>query len=255
MTAPNSELKTKKGETLRAWFDFIFGFENKKGDILDHWIAFHDNFSYSPQEFYDAIEKELQARKIPGLEISTEAFAEGGLLSENRIYLRLFRERLALYTCAAPFGSGYFFSCRTVYVPALVRLWHIVAALVFFSVVGALLVKPLGLMFAAIAMIALMFALAGVLRNAASSPLSDLDTLLLKIPGVATIYEDWFRADTYYRTDTRLIYLQQIPGLIKQLAEEITAAKGARLEEQYQLPPIFGELYKRVPPRQAGPEK
>lgn len=240
---------------LRAWFDFIFGFENKKGDLLGHWIAFHDNFSFPPEEFYEAIEKELQARKIPGLEISHEEFAEGGMLSDKRIYLRLFRERLALDTCAAPFGSGYFFSCRTLYVPALVRLWHIVAALAFFCIVGGLLVKPLGIMFASIAMVALMFALAGVLRNAASSPLSDLDALLLKIPVVATIYEDWFRADTYYRDDTRLIYLKRIPALIQEIADDITAAKGARLEEQYERAPIFGELYKRVPPRKAGPEK
>jgi hypothetical protein len=249
MTTPNSERNSKKGDMLRAWFDFIFGFENKKGELLGHWVAFHDNFSFPPQGFYEAIEKELQARKIPGLEISREGFAEGGMLSDKRTYLRLFRERLALDTCAAPFGSGYFFSCRTVYVPALVRLWHIVAALVFFNIVGGLLVIPLGMTFAGIAMIALMFALAGVMRNAAASPLSDLDTLLLKIPGVATIYEDWFRADTYYRADTRLIYLQRIPELIKEIAEDITATKGARLEEQYLLAPIFGELYKRVPPR------
>src|ERR1017187_10064472 len=159
MTMADRELKSKRGGILRAWFDFVFGFENKKGDILGHWIAFHDNFSFSPQEFYDAIEKELQARKIPGMEISHEEFAEGGMISDKRIYLRLFRERLALYTCAAPFGSGYFFSCRTVYVPALVRLWHIIAAFVFFSIVGVLLVKPLGIMFAAVAMVALMFAL------------------------------------------------------------------------------------------------
>ena len=178
----NQELKSKRGEILRAWFDFVFGFENKKGDVLGHWIAFHDDFSFPPQEFYAAIEKELLARKIPGMEISREEFAEGGLISDKRIYLRLLRERLALYTCAAPFGSGYFFSCRTVYVPALVRLWHIVAALVFFNIVGGLLVKPLGVTFATIAMIALMFALAGVLRNAAASALSDLDALLLKIP-------------------------------------------------------------------------
>ena len=252
----NQELKSKKGEILRSWFDFIFGIENKKGDILDHWIAFHDNFSFSPQEFYDAIKKELLARKIPGVEISDEEFAEGGMLSDKRIYLRLFRERLALYTCAAPFGTGYFFSCRTVYVPALVRLWHIIAALVFFNIVGGLLVIPLGITFAAIAEVALMFALAAVLGNVATSALSDLDSLLLKIPVVSTIYEDWFRADTYYRHDTRLIYLQRIPEIVKELAEEITAAKGAKLEQQYQLQPILGELYMRVPPRsKADPQK
>ena len=244
MAAPES--KWKRGELLRAWFDFVFGFANKKGEVLDHWISFLDDFSFSPQEFYDAIEKELQARKIPSMEISREEFAEGGVLSDRRIYLRLFRERLALYTCAAPFGTGYFFSCRTVYVPALVRLWHLVATLLFFSIVGGLLVKPLGIAFATIALVTLMFALAGVLRNAAASSLGDLDTLLLKIPVVATIYEDWFRADTYYRQDTRIVYLQRLPALIRELAEEITAEKGAKLVQQYQCAPILGELYKPV---------
>src|ERR1700733_3535370 len=151
-TMPTTELKSRKGEILRAWFDFVFSFENKKGDILGHWIAFHDNFSFSPQEFFDTLEKELQARKIPGMEISQQEFSEGGLLSDKRIYLRMFRERLALYPGAAPFGLGYFFSCLTVYVPALVRLWHILAALGFFGIVGGLLVKPLGITFATVAM-------------------------------------------------------------------------------------------------------
>jgi uncharacterized membrane protein len=137
----------------------------------------------------------------------------------------------------------------------LVRLWHIIAALVFFNITGALLVQPLGAPFAGVAMITLMFALAAVLRNAASSPLSDLDTLLLKIPVVSTMYENWFRADTYYRTDSRLFYLIQIPLLIRDLAEDITAEKGARLDEQFERAPILGELYKRVPPRKAEPEK
>jgi len=36
LTMATPELKSKKGEILRAWFNFIFGFENKKGDILGH---------------------------------------------------------------------------------------------------------------------------------------------------------------------------------------------------------------------------
>jgi hypothetical protein len=240
-------IKPKSGDRLRAFIDFVFGFENKKGELLDHWIAFLDDFSLSPQEFYTSIEKEIEARRIPNLTISKQQFAEGGVLSERRLYLRLFRERLALYTCAAPFGVGYFFSCRTVYVPALVRLWHILAALVCFGVVGLLLVRPLGVGFASIAVVALAFALAGVLRNAAAAAFADLDLLLLKIPVISTLYEDWFREDTYWRVDSRIIYLQRIPALIKELAEEITATKGVKLVKQYERAPIFGELYKPVP--------
>lgn len=242
--------KSKKGEILRASLDFIFGFENKKGEVLDHWIAFHDNLALSPQEFYEAIEKALQTRKVPGMEISREEFSEGGLISDRRIYLRLFRERLAIYTCAAPFGAGYFFSCRVVYVPAVVRLWHILAALLFFNIVFGLLVKPLGIIFAGIAIVTLLFALAAVMRNAAAANAGDLDALLLKIPAISTIYEDWFRADTYYRDDTRAIYVQRIPQVIRELADEMTATKGAKLVQQYQYAPIFGELYKPLPLRQ-----
>lgn len=233
---------------MRAWVDFIFGIRNKKGDILDHWIAFEPNLSYPPQEFYQAIENELEARKVPGMEISKEEFAEGGLLSEKRIYLRFFRERLAIYTCAAPFGTGFFYSCRVVYVPALVRLWHILATLLFFGVLGGLLIKPLGFIFTVLAIVTLMFALAAVMRNVSSAAFADLDALLLKIPGLSTIYEAWFRSDTYYRTDTRAIYVKNIPEIVKAVAEEITAAKGGKLVQQYRFAPIFGELYKPLPP-------
>jgi hypothetical protein len=248
---PRPEFKSEKREWLRRLFDFIFGLENKRGDLLGHWIAFLDNFSFSPQEFYAAIDKELHERRIPGLTISREEFAEGGMLSDKRIYLRLFRERLAIYACASPFGTGYFFSCRTVYVPALVHLWHIIAALAFFGALAGLMMKPLGLIFTIIAIVSLMFALAGVMRNAATSAFADVDALLLKIPGLSTIYEDWFRVETYWREDSRTVYLQRIPALIKELAEEITAVNGAKLLQQYQHAPVLGELYRSVTPRQA----
>jgi hypothetical protein len=244
MTTP--EFKSKRGGLLRDCFDFVFGLQNKKGDILDHWVAIHDSLSYSPQEFYETIEKELEARKVPGMEISREVFAEGGMLSERRIYLRLLRERLMIYTCASPFGVGYFFSCRTVYVPALVRLWHILAAFFFFSVIGGLLMSLLGVSYGVFATITLIFALAGVMRNISNSMFADLDALLLKIPIVSTFYQDWFRADTYYRTDTRFVYVERIPQLIWELAQELTAVKGVRLV-RYRFAPVLNELYRQVP--------
>src|SRR5690349_10875389 len=154
---PTSGIKRKgKSEFLRNCIDFVFGFENTRGEILDSWILFADSFSFPPQEFYAAIDKEMTARKIPSMEISREDFSEGGLLSDKRIYLRLFRERLALYTCAAPFGTGYFFSFRAIYVPALVRLWHILAFIVLFALIGGLFVRLLGVNFAVAAMVTLM---------------------------------------------------------------------------------------------------
>jgi len=237
-----SEDKPKKREYVRLVLDFIFGFKNKRGEILDGWLFSADAFSFDPLEFYSAVEKHLEDQKIPGMEISRIEFAQGGLLSGQRTYLRLMRERYAIDTCAAPFGNHFFFSCRFVHVPALVRLWHIVATVAFFVLVGSLLAKPLGFTFAAIALVCLPFAIVGVLRNAAA--FTDLDTLLLRIPVLATLYENWFREETYYRVDTRTLYKSILPDLIKAAAEEITGAKGVKLVRQSASAPILKEIYK-----------
>lgn len=244
--------KPKKSELfrliMRRLIDFVFGFKNKRGEVLDYKLSHADGLYVAPQEFYAQVEQELAARKFPGMEISRVQFAEGGLLSDQRVYLRLMRERLCVDTCAAPFGNLFFFSSRTVYVPALVRLWHILAALFFFFAVELVLIRPLGVTFATIAMIGLVFALAGVLRNASSGGFSDLDGILLKIPVVATIYEDWFRVETYYREDTRNLYLQLLPQFIHELAEETCAAKGVKLEPHFQPTPPVSDLNKPLPP-------
>jgi hypothetical protein len=226
----------------------LFNFKSKKGEVLNHWIAFIEGFSYSPQEFYTAVEKELTARNLPGMDISRVEFAEGGALSDKRIYLRMIRERLAFDTCAAPFGTGYFFSCRAVYIPAVVTLWHILGALVMLSLVGSLLEQFLGVEFTVIALVGLLLAIAQVFRNTIALGLSDLDATLIKTPFIGPMYERWFRKETYYRLDTRLAYLETVPRLVKDLADEVTAAKGVKLVAQYQCAPVLGELYKPVPP-------
>jgi hypothetical protein len=244
---PTPDDKPKKRELIRAILDFMFGFQNHRGEILDEWIYSAEGLSLSGPDFYATVEKQLEGQKIPNLEVSRVEFAQGGLLSNQRQYLRLMRERLAIETCAAPFGVHFFFSCRTVYVPALVRLWHILAVLLFFAVVGGGFVRLLGFNFAVIALVTLPFAIAAVFRNASASPFADLDALLLKIPVVATVYENWFRVETYYRVDTRTLYRKILPDLIRAAAAEVSAEKGVKLVKQFPTAPILMELYSPLP--------
>ena len=237
----------------------MLGIKSKKvtDEVLNHWIASADNFTLPPQEFYEAVEKQLATIKIPGLEISREEYAEGGLLSDKRVYLRMVRERLAFDVCAAPFGTRYFFSSRTVYSPVVVQLWHIIAVIalltgVFYGVNHLLNNVTLSLL----AVGGLVLAVMLMFRNVGLMGLHDVDALLLKLPAIGTIYERFFRKETYYRHDTRLMYLDTIPAIIEGLADEFTANKGVKLIRQYQIAPILGELYKPVPPRPpAAPEK
>lgn len=226
-----------------------FGFKSKNVETLQHWILFADGFSFSPQEFYSIIEREVVSRNIPSMETSRVEFAQGGLLSDKRTYLRMIRERLVLDTCAAPFGDSYFFSCRTVFIPPVIKLWHIIALLFLFRFIYVVFEDLLGTNFGIVALGAFLLAIAQVFQNTVEQGLGDLDSALIKTPIVGPIYERLFRKETYYREDTRLLYLKIMPDLIRELAEDVVADKGVKLVEQFERAPILGELYKPVSPR------
>lgn len=220
-------------------------FRSKKADVLSHWYTPVPNFNLSPQDFYTAVEKELATQKVPGLEISRVEFSEGGVLSAKRTYLRMTRERLVFDICAAPFGVNYFFSCRFAELPAKVSLLAI-GILLFVALVGFFVgLRYMGFFLTCfLGVVGLGFGVYA-LRNAVSLGLADLDAWLLQQPLFGPLYERFVRKETYYRQDTRLMYLTVVEGVVKKLVEEETAAKGVKLLTCYEHAPILGELYKR----------
>jgi hypothetical protein len=225
----------------------MFGFKPKQADVLSHWYVPVPNFNTSTADFYAAVEKELQEQKVPGLEISRVDFSEGGLLSDKRTYLRMTRERLVFDICAAPFGINYFYSCRFAELPVKVNLFAIALLLfiLFVLFVGAL--RIFGFFQTLILGPVLLVCCIYALRNLVSLGLADLDTSLLNLPLFGPVYERFFRKETYYREDTRLMYLTVVEGVVKKLVEQETAAKGVKLLTQYENSPILGELYKPHP--------
>jgi hypothetical protein len=224
-------------------------FKRKKVEVIEHWITFADGFQLSPSEFYNAIEEELQNREVPGLEKTRIDFAEGGVLSDKRIYLRMIRERLVFDVCAAPFGTRFFFSCRTAEIPIVVQIWQLLFIFLFGVFAYWAYWRFLGFIFGNILFIATIVGSIYLLRNAIALGLKDLDANLIKSPLLGSVYERWFRKETYYRTDTRLMYLDTVSNVVKDLAEEVTGAKGIKLVRQYEHAPILGGLYKPVQPR------
>ncbi|MDB6019608.1 MAG: hypothetical protein JWR19_4097 [Pedosphaera sp.] len=228
----------------------MFGFRSKKADELSHWYTPVPNYSSSAKEFYAEVEKELKEQHVPGLNISYIEFSEGGVLSDKRQYLRMTRERLVFDVCAAPFGVNYFYSCRFAEIPAVVEPWQLLAlacgmgfiALTSFYV----FVRIFGLLAPFIWPVAFLGVVLGaiyVMRNAVAIGIKDLDKILLQTPIINGIYEAWFRRETYYRQDVRLMYLTVVEGVVKKLVEQETAAKGVKLLTQYEHAPILHGLY------------
>jgi len=223
----------------------MFGFFQKKpADVIDHWYALVPAFTTSAKEFYAEIEKELKEREVPGLEIFHVDFAEGGVLSAKREYLRMTRERLVFDICAAPFGKGYFFSGRFAEIPAVIRLWQLVVVMVGSMMIIGVIFKLAGFIFGCCILFAGLVLLIYLLRNAVALGLKDLDATLIKSPVVGPIYERLFRKETYYRQDTRIMYRDTVNDIVKAKVEETTGAKGIKLIEFNEHSPILGELYK-----------
>jgi len=225
----------------------MFGiFGTKKADVIEHWYALVPGFSTSGKEFYTGIENELKSREVPGLDIAYVDFAEGGIMSGKREYLRMTRERLVFDICAAPFGTAFFFSCRFAQIPAVIKLWQLLVVLVGAFMATMLALRYAGLILGGLLLVAGVIFFIYLLRNAVALGLKDLDTSLINSPVFGPIYENWFRKETYYRHDTRLMYLDTVNAVVKAKVEEATGAKGIKLVRFMAHSPILAELYKPI---------
>jgi len=223
----------------------MFGFFGpKQEEVIEHWYALVPGCNAAGKEFYEGIEKELKDREVPGLDIAYVDFAEGGVLSSKRQYLRMSRERLIFDICAAPFGTAYFYSCRFAEIPAVIRLWQLLVVMIAALMTVALTFRYLGLILAPIVLLAGFVFLIYTLRNAVAMGLKNLDATLIRSPVFGPIYENWFRKETYYRHDTRLMYLDTVNAVVKAKVEEVTGAKGIKLVRFMEHSPILSELYK-----------
>src|SRR4029077_6965644 len=130
---------------------------------------------------------------------------------------------------AAPFGTSYFFSFRFVELPLGIKPLELLIFFVGLSLTFGLLAKMLGTILGFISLLAILGAGIYVMRNSLALGLKDLDSQLLKTPVIGAIYEVFFRKETYYREDTRLMYLTTVNGITEALVDEVTAAKGIKL--------------------------
>lgn len=77
--------------------------------VHSHWHSMLNTRPFTPEEFYEALQKEIDEQGIEGLTFSSITHSEKGLLSANRAYLRVkFREYM-MDICAAPFAKEEFF--------------------------------------------------------------------------------------------------------------------------------------------------
>lgn len=214
-------------------------------EILEHWFTLVPQHHFSTQEFYDAVSSQIAAQKLPSLDVSRVDLAEGGSLSDRREYLRMARERLTFDVCAAPVGTNYFFSYRFYLLPAVLKPWEILLLTGGILCGLYLFVRMFGVVLGPI-LLAVIFGLCvWLMRNAIGRGLHDLDASLMKIPVIGSVYQRYFRKDTFYREDVRIAYCSIVSAIVKEAAEDAMGTKGLNLRRTFEYAPYL-ERYRAV---------
>lgn len=208
-------------------------------NVLSHWQHPIANFATSAQDFYRAVEEALVRMEIPNITTSRVDWKEGGLFTARREYLRVERGRLAFDVCAAPFGSGYFFSWWLAEMKPRVRAFFGCGAalgVLFFAWMSfALFGFWNGLLMLLITIPLLLYLVGYAIREG----ILDWEEEILGLPYVGPVYEFLFRPITYYKLDTAAMFQGAVHTAVLEVIDGLTKANGLRALSEDERKPVL----------------
>jgi hypothetical protein len=204
---------------------------------LGHWSTLVEGLQASPQECYAAIEAALQRRQIPGAVFSRVTYKEGGFGSADRIYLRVSRKMLAFDICAAPFGTGFFFSwwqrklppsnalgCLVTFLAMAAAGWFLRTAMRMREAAAV----PLSFTQTVVVGLLLLLFVLWALGAAVRSGFLFSEDAILDTPILGALYNAIFRPETYYKLDTIDMYQKAVHAAVLEVVDGVMSAKGLR---------------------------
>ncbi len=251
-----SKLIQTKGRILSSKKTIFVGVSilTKEGDfmlqstqtVLAHWSTLVEDMQASPREFYNHVVAAVDKREIPAIRIERVTRKEGGLLSADREYLRVIRGRYRYDICAAPFGTGFFFSSWMAeklpsplwaiigfLVLPFVALWLFAIFAYFGGVIGFLMWSGgivTGIVFFIIAL---------------SKEESVFADHIFVVPYLGAFLEKMFRPDTYFRQDTETMFRTMAHNAVLNAVDATTKATGARELTSDERKPVLREFFQR----------
>jgi len=213
-------------------------------DARSHWSKLIEDFQASPLGFYRAIEEALHRRQIPHIQNARVDYREGGPLSAGREYLHVTRDKLALDICGAPFGTGFFVSWWLS--EERMRLHPVARIGIAFGMVLALvwLWSQTGIIATLVMAAAAMTAFVGFAHVLTADGNFD-DGVLQELPFLGALYRRLFKSNTYYRTDTMLMFQEAVHNAVLEVIDGMTTAQGLRALADSDRTPIMREFYSR----------
>jgi hypothetical protein len=232
-----------------------------KNDVVAHWHKLVENYNTSAVEFYAAVGEALKRREVPGLKTSQVRWSEGGLLAPDRKYLRVTGDRHIFDICAAPFGTGFFFSSWvTARRPSLVA-----GALVLLAIATGILSRIIMLVLSALGpglplsqelqliffnpwtlgivvpIVSFLLCLTFVsLMARGGNNVAELS--VMEIPFIGALYRAFLYTESYYRIDTVLMFQSAVHTAMLEVIDDLMTQKGLRALGDDERKPIFRQL-------------
>lgn len=185
--------------------------DKERDELVDYVIVYANDCELSPKEFYAELKKELARRKIPEFYVQEVEHSEAGFGSANRVYLRLQRDVIYFDVCAAPFGSAFFFSYRAV-VSSPLPMWIktlILSSCVFIGLVVVGMIVGQQIPLPQVMIVAFPVAL-----------------LIFVIGVIVMLQRD---SETYYKFDTRTMFVAQTKEAFHEVVTRLTEPKAVTL--------------------------
>ena len=82
----------------------------QKTEAVGNWSHLFPDMQQDPEEFYKLVEEILKEKQLPEIQTGRRMFYQGDVFSYNRLYLEVTRGDYIFHICAAPWGTGFFFS-------------------------------------------------------------------------------------------------------------------------------------------------
>ena len=210
----------------------------KEQTVISHWNELIEGFEASPLAFYEQLDAAMTKRQVPDTERIRIEFKEGGLMSANREYLRITRGRHAFDVCAAPFGTGFFFSWWLTELPSAHGLLYLAAftfGMFCFLGIAFKLGFVMGLFMMFFILPLLLWGIGNMIREGNLGS----EDIVLAIPLIGSLYARIFQPPTYYKIDTALMFQAAVHKAVVEVINQMTAAKGLRALSESESKPIM----------------
>lgn len=79
-------------------------------ETTGHWQYLFEGVQFSVEDFLRDVKFAVNSRAVPGVSTSQTTFPQAGILSIQRLYLKVERKDYIFYVGAGPFGNSFFVS-------------------------------------------------------------------------------------------------------------------------------------------------